>query len=193
MPAPIAKAAAGLGAALALTASISDSIEDWALALALSRSASLASSASCFRVSVNSAAVAGDRSVERSLASLVREASTSRSSWLRLGSIMASTAFPRFESYRRMHQPRPEERALARVSKDGHKRHGASGHPSRRRNASRLEPTCVLDVPISGKPEIGAPPQDEVCGFKLHPPDPMGFMDSIDWSKVPFVGVYMRN
>jgi hypothetical protein len=48
-------------------------------------------------------------------------------------------------------------------------------------------------VPISGKPEIGAPPQDEVCGFKLHPPDPMGFMDSIDWSKVPFVGVYMRN
>ena len=33
---------------------------------------------------------AGDRSVERSLASLVREASTSRSSWLRLGSIMTS-------------------------------------------------------------------------------------------------------
>jgi hypothetical protein len=69
MPAPIARAAAGLAAALALTSSISDSIEDWALALALSRSASLASSASCFRVSVNSAAVAGDRSVERSLPS----------------------------------------------------------------------------------------------------------------------------
>jgi hypothetical protein len=34
-------------------------------------------------------------------------------------------------------------------------------------------------VPISGKPEIGAPPQDEVCGFKLHPPDPIGFMESI--------------
>jgi hypothetical protein len=36
--------------------------------------------------------------------------------------------------------------------------------PSRRRTASRLQPTCVLDVPISGKPEIGAPPQDEVWG-----------------------------
>jgi hypothetical protein len=43
--------------------------------------------------------------------------------------------------------------------------------PSRRRTA--------LDVPISGKPEIGAPPQDEVCGFKLHPPDPTGFMELI--------------
>src|SRR3984893_14956617 len=55
-------------------------------------------------------------------------------------------------------QPRPEERALARVSKDGHKRDRASGHPSRRRFA---------------------PPQDEVCWFKLHPPDPIGFMESI--------------
>jgi hypothetical protein len=45
-----------------------------------------------------------------------------------------------------------EERALARVSKDGHKRDRASGHPSRRRFA---------------------PPQDEVCGFKLYPPDPI--------------------
>ncbi|MFZ2141096.1 MAG: hypothetical protein WAV78_29945, partial [Xanthobacteraceae bacterium] len=63
-------------------------------------------------------------------------------------------------------------RRIARVSKDGHKRDRASGHPSRRRTA--------LDVPISGKPEIGAPPQDEVCGFKLHPPDPIGFMESID-------------
>jgi len=51
-----------------------------------------------------------------------------------------------------------EERALARVSKDGHKRERASGHPSRRRYA---------------------PPQDEVCGFKLHPPDLIGFMESI--------------
>jgi hypothetical protein len=55
-----------------------------------------------------------------------------------------STAFPRFESYRRINKPRPEERALARVSKDGHKRDRASGHPSRRRFA---------------------PPQDEVCGL----------------------------
>ncbi|MFZ1095085.1 MAG: hypothetical protein WAN75_38690, partial [Xanthobacteraceae bacterium] len=39
--------------------------------------------------------------------------------------------------------------ALARVSKDGHKRDRASGHPSRRRFA---------------------PPQDEVCGLKLDPP-----------------------
>jgi hypothetical protein len=69
--------------------------------------------------------------------------------------------------------------ALARVSKDGHKRDRARGHPSRRRTASRLQPTCVLDVPISGKPEIGAPSQDEVCGFKLHPLDPIGFMESI--------------
>jgi hypothetical protein len=36
-----------------------------------------------------------------------------------------------------------------------------------------------LDVPISGKPEIGAPPHDDVCGFKIHPPDPIGFMESI--------------
>jgi hypothetical protein len=49
-------------------------------------------------------------------------------------------------------------RRIARVSKDGHKRDRASGHPSRRRFA---------------------PPQDEVCGFKLHPPDPIGFMESI--------------
>jgi hypothetical protein len=24
-----------------------------------------------------------------------------------------------------------------------------------------------------------APHQDEVCGFKLHPPDPIGFIESI--------------
>src|ERR1700730_7101047 len=90
MPAPIGRARAGLAAALGLTSSIRDSIDDWALALAFSRSASLASIASCFRVSVNSAAVAGDRSVERSLASLARQASTSRSSWFRLGSIMTN-------------------------------------------------------------------------------------------------------
>jgi hypothetical protein len=72
-----------------------------------------------------------------------------------------STAFPRFESYRRINEPRPEERALARVSKDGHKRDRAGGHPSRRRFA---------------------PPEDEVCGFKLHPPDPIGFMESIDYN-----------
>src|ERR1700730_16177240 len=47
----------------------------------------------------------------------------------------ASTAFPRFESYRCISQPRPEERARARVSKDGHKRERASGHASRRRYA----------------------------------------------------------
>jgi hypothetical protein len=73
-------------------------------------------------------------------------------------------------------------RRIARVSKDGHKRDRASSHPSRRRTASRLQPTCELDVPISGKPEIGAPPQDEVCSFKLNPPDPpdpIGFMESI--------------
>jgi hypothetical protein len=57
----------------------------------------------------------------------------------------SSAAFPRFESYRHINEPRPEERALARVSKDGHKRNRASGHPSRRRFA---------------------PPQDEVCGCK---------------------------
>jgi hypothetical protein len=31
-------------------------------------------------------------------------------------------------------------------------------------------------VPISGKPEIGAPPQDEVCGFKL---DPAGLLVTV--------------
>src|SRR4030088_1045200 len=59
-----------------------------------------------------------------------------------------SAAFPRFESHRHINPPRPEELALARVSKDGHRRDRASGHPSRRRFA---------------------PPQDEVCGFKLPP------------------------
>ena len=38
---------------------------------------------------------------------------------------MTSTAFLRFRSYRRINQPCPE-RALARVSKDGHKRDRAS-------------------------------------------------------------------
>src|SRR2546429_6533220 len=70
-----------------------------------------------------------------------------------------STAFPWFESYPRIDQPRPEERAFARVSKDGHKRDRASGHPSRRRFA---------------------PPQDEVFGYKLNAHDPIGFMESID-------------
>jgi len=37
----------------------------------------------------------------------------------------------------------------------------------------------AFDVPISGKPEIGAPPQDEVFAFKLHLPDPIGSMESI--------------
>src|SRR5437660_2225282 len=34
-------------------------------------------------------------------------------------------------------QPRPEERAVARVSKDGHKRDRARGHPSRRPREER--------------------------------------------------------
>src|SRR5258708_24289568 len=34
-------------------------------------------------------------------------------------------------------QPRPEERALARVSKDGHRRDRACGHPSRRPRKER--------------------------------------------------------
>src|SRR6202022_3275316 len=58
-------------------------------------------------------------------------------------STYSSTAFPRFESYPRVNQPRPEERALARVSKDGHKRHRASGHPSRRRFAPPQDEVCV--------------------------------------------------
>ena len=49
-------------------------------------------------------------------------------------------------------------RRIARVSKDGHKRDRAGGHPSRRRYS---------------------PPQDEVCGFKHHPSDPIGFMELI--------------
>src|SRR6266480_7372794 len=60
-----------------------------------------------------------------------------------------STAF--FESYRRINQPRPEERALARVSKDGHKRDRASGHPSRRRFAPPQDEVCVyLRVSLRG-------------------------------------------
>ena len=58
-------------------------------------------------------------------------------------------AFPRFESYPRIYQPRPEERALARVSKDGHKRDRASGHPSRRRFAPPLRMRSVPPLPLS--------------------------------------------
>ena len=36
-----------------------------------------------------------------------------------------------------IHWPRPEERARARVSKDGHKRDRARGHPSRRPREER--------------------------------------------------------
>ncbi len=36
-----------------------------------------------------------------------------------------------------IYQPRPEERALARFSKDGHKRDRARGHPSRRPRKER--------------------------------------------------------
>jgi hypothetical protein len=36
-----------------------------------------------------------------------------------------------------IHQPRPEERALARVSKDSHRRDRAGGHPSRRPREER--------------------------------------------------------
>ncbi|MFZ2142105.1 MAG: hypothetical protein WAV78_35100, partial [Xanthobacteraceae bacterium] len=53
--------------------------------------------------------------------------------------------------------------ALARVSKDGHKRDRASGHPSRR----------------SARKAARRAPQDEVSGFKLHPRDPIGFMETI--------------
>jgi hypothetical protein len=50
-------------------------------------------------------------------------------------------------------------RRIARVSKDGHKRDRASGHPSRRRFA---------------------PPQDEVCVcLSSIRPNPIGFMESI--------------
>src|SRR6202040_4397055 len=55
-------------------------------------------------------------------------------------------------------------RRIARVSKDGHKRDRTSGHPSRRR--------------------LAPPHQDEICGFKLHPPDPIGFMESIYHSAI---------
>ena len=115
--------------------------------------------------------------------------------------------FPRFESYRRINQPRPEERAVARVSKDGHKRDRASGHPSRRRYAPpSTKPNPAWALAQAGSPRAAsrgsgfnqflrrqAPQktvnwfhpqwvgpirwgtQDEVCGFKLHPLDPIGF------------------
>ena len=43
------------------------------------------------------------------------------------------------ETDSRINRSRPEERALARVSKDGHKRDRASSHPSRRRFAPPQE------------------------------------------------------
>src|SRR5262249_38683332 len=49
----------------------------------------------------------------------------------------SSSAFPWSESYRMIYQPRPEERALARVSKDGHTRVRARCHPSRRPREER--------------------------------------------------------
>jgi len=59
-----------------------------------------------------------------------------------------------------IHQPRPEERALARVSKDGHKRGRASGHPSRR--APRGALLWMRSV-----------------GSEFRPSDLIGFMESI--------------
>jgi hypothetical protein len=46
--------------------------------------------------------------------------------------------------------------------------------PRDRASQFGCKPTCVLDVPISGKPEIGAPLRDEVCGFKLYLRHPIG-------------------
>jgi hypothetical protein len=65
--------------------------------------------------------------------------------------LQLSTAFPRFESYRRTKNLVLRSALFARVSKDGHKQDRASGHPSRR----------------SARKEARRASQDEVCGFKL--------------------------
>jgi hypothetical protein len=60
-----------------------------------------------------------------------------------------------FNSYRRLNRPRPEERALARVSKDGHKRDRASGHASQavRRKARLPELMSTLPCHRRDRPD----------------------------------------
>src|ERR1700730_10438783 len=101
------------------------------------------------------------RWTEGSLSTIAHSTPQSRCASAAFPSTTVVLALLRFDSYRRIVQPRLEERErhpearvphlglaprrIARVSKDGHKRDRASGHPSRRRFA---------------------PPQDEVCGFQ---------------------------
>src|SRR5215204_6045904 len=52
---------------------------------------------------------------------------------------------------------------------------GACGPCFEAAHASRLLPTGVIRLPISGKPEIGGPPQHEGCDLRPHekkPPTP---------------------
>ena len=53
-----------------------------------------------------------------------------------------------------------------------------------RAEALYLPATCPEERARLTRVPLGAPPQDEVCGFKLNPPDPVGFMESIDWGGI---------
>jgi hypothetical protein len=63
-------------------------------------------------------------------------------------------------------------RALRRVSKHGRWLGLACGRPSRRAQSFEASAPSGARAPQDEE----RAPQDEVCGFKLHPPDPIGFM-----------------
>jgi hypothetical protein len=56
---------------------------------------------------------------------------------------------------------------------------------SRRTGTSETEPAAIL------RDGRFAPPQDEVCGIKLHPPDPIGFMESIYYGSLDKLRVFL--
>src|SRR5258706_14198301 len=67
-----------------------------------------------------------------------------------------------------IHQPRPEERALARVSKDGHRRDCACGHPSRRPREERgLLRLYVPSLAEATHPRCGSEGYPEWAGQSL--------------------------
>jgi hypothetical protein len=78
-----------------------------------------------------------------------------------------SASFPRFDPIDNINQPRPEERALACVAKDGHRQDRTDVHPSRRPCFARLlrtrsansTPSCAIGfIDAVVRSRAGCPP-----------------------------------